>query len=395
MKKYLVYFGLIFMLVVSVFTEEQKDISFADIYASGSLRLTPELILVETVMPKDTYFESVADMVFDQEGNLYVLDYKAVNIKKFDSSGRFIELIGRKGQGPGEFNTPLLLTIAGERLFVWDASTRKIMAFSLDGKYVKSIEIPRSRTETHMVFPAPRKMRTLPNGDIVIQVEKRYYGEEVIPQDCSLEIYTNDLKHKKTIYSQAVWREKIMRIGGYIDIPMPFSPLVYWDVAPDGKIIIGFSNEYKLGIYDIDQGKVTTFSHTHNPVKVTNQDKKAFFNAQKYIMSVGSGNQVADMPDRLKKHVEFPDFKPAFFKILVDSKGNILVFSHSSEKKSLENTQYCDVFDAEGKFLKRIQISADTLLTDKHKTILKNNFLWTTLEDEDGLIKVVKYRLSE
>ena len=55
-------------------------------------------------MPKDVFFELPLGGVCDTEGNVYAPDYRANNIKKFGSNYKFLKAIGRKGQGPGEFN---------------------------------------------------------------------------------------------------------------------------------------------------------------------------------------------------------------------------------------------------------------------------------------------------
>jgi len=42
----------------------------------------------------------------DEAGKVYVLDRKAGQIKVFDPQGNFLRAIGRRGQGPGEFQEP-------------------------------------------------------------------------------------------------------------------------------------------------------------------------------------------------------------------------------------------------------------------------------------------------
>ena len=41
----------------------------------------------------------------DKDENIYVLDFKDYSVKKFDSSGNFIQKFGKKGKGPGELTT--------------------------------------------------------------------------------------------------------------------------------------------------------------------------------------------------------------------------------------------------------------------------------------------------
>lgn len=51
----------------------------------------------------------------------------------YDSAGRFIQEIGRKGQGPGEFHYPVTLNVdARDRLLIWDTDRRATL---LDANY--------------------------------------------------------------------------------------------------------------------------------------------------------------------------------------------------------------------------------------------------------------------
>jgi hypothetical protein len=45
------------------------------------------------------------DLDVDDDGNIYVLNRKAVHIKVCDNQDKFVRAIGRKGQGPGEFQS--------------------------------------------------------------------------------------------------------------------------------------------------------------------------------------------------------------------------------------------------------------------------------------------------
>ena len=79
---------------------DQKMLS--DLYKTGKIFLRPELVLDDQSMPKGVIFESPFDIEEDPRGNVYVLDYRANNIKIFSSEGKFINTIGRQGQGPGD-----------------------------------------------------------------------------------------------------------------------------------------------------------------------------------------------------------------------------------------------------------------------------------------------------
>ncbi len=79
----------------------------------------------------------------DNDGCLYFTDEKRV--KKFDSEGNFLFLIGDRGDGPGEIKNPRLITIIDNILFVGESSwrgNRKYELFKLDGKFIRRMYAP-------------------------------------------------------------------------------------------------------------------------------------------------------------------------------------------------------------------------------------------------------------
>jgi len=52
----------------------------------------------------DIIFGQIAQIVRDQDGNSYVMDQQLGEVQVFDGGGEWLRAIGRKGEGPGEFN---------------------------------------------------------------------------------------------------------------------------------------------------------------------------------------------------------------------------------------------------------------------------------------------------
>ena len=54
-------------------------------------------------------FYKIQDVKTDNSNNIYILDSGNYRIQKFNVHGKYICSIGNKGQGPGEFNNPVML----------------------------------------------------------------------------------------------------------------------------------------------------------------------------------------------------------------------------------------------------------------------------------------------
>lgn len=86
-------------------------------------------------------FKSPMDMDMDDSGCLYVLDAGECRIQKFGPDGQYLSTIGRRGQGPGEFQHPLSFDLdARGRLWVGDLTQVRILA--ADGKELRLFRFP-------------------------------------------------------------------------------------------------------------------------------------------------------------------------------------------------------------------------------------------------------------
>lgn len=72
-----------------------------------------------------------------KRGRVYVADTYGHDIKVFDDNGNFLETIGRRGTGDGEFNFPTHMTFAADKLYVTDTLNSRIQIFDANGKMIQ------------------------------------------------------------------------------------------------------------------------------------------------------------------------------------------------------------------------------------------------------------------
>jgi hypothetical protein len=356
--------------------------SLADLYRTGKIRFVPILTIDEKSLPKDVFLESPWSMAKDAKGNLFVGDYRAKNVKMFDASGKYVKTIGRGGQGPGEFGGPSSILVVQDRLIVSDVANRRYSQFTLDGQFVKSVPMTREGG-------FPLKMRARADGAILMAWEKWSYGQADKPQDCILGLFSSDMEPRQTLYSHAVMKNKLMQVEKMtMNIIQPFAPDVHWDVLPDGRLVVGFSEKYQFEIIGTGGEKLSSFSRPVDPVKITEEDKKIFFDGM--TSSSGDGNISRGAPDFIVKNTVFPKTKAAFDDLLTDSEGNILVFHAGSSKEEAWRT--FDAFDSKGTFLATVRIEGDIPLSSG--TLIRDRAFWSVKGSEDGASSIVKYEMT-
>jgi DNA-binding beta-propeller fold protein YncE len=79
-------------------------------------------------------------MAVDDTGSIYILDSGNQRVQKFSPEGKYVATFGRKGQGPGEFDSPRSFDLDSKgHLYVLDGNQKRIQVFSPEGKGDKII----------------------------------------------------------------------------------------------------------------------------------------------------------------------------------------------------------------------------------------------------------------
>ena len=94
--------------------------------------------------PADPIWQA-ADVEAGPDGRIYVADAKAGRIHVFDSTGARLLSFGRKGQGPGEFDSPHAIAVTAGRIYVKERDSR-ILMFDPGGVFVGQFRLTRPIT---------------------------------------------------------------------------------------------------------------------------------------------------------------------------------------------------------------------------------------------------------
>ena len=89
---------------------------------------------------EDHYLWDPVRLDLDMSGNIYITDWKANSLMKYDAKGNFIKKIGKSGQGPGDLSYPRGIRIIKDKIMVVEGNFR-IQLFDLDGNSQKIIPL--------------------------------------------------------------------------------------------------------------------------------------------------------------------------------------------------------------------------------------------------------------
>jgi hypothetical protein len=81
-------------------------------------------------------FTRIRGVAVDSDEQLYVLEGMDKQIRVYDKSGRRVRVIGRDGEGPGEFRSPIDFGVFGDSVWVNDARLNRVTIFNRAGEVI-------------------------------------------------------------------------------------------------------------------------------------------------------------------------------------------------------------------------------------------------------------------
>jgi hypothetical protein len=87
------------------------------------------------------YLQHPVSLSLRDEATVFVADNFLHQVLNLDANGRYLETIGKRGEGPGEFNFPNRICTWEEYLFVLEGLKPRIQVFGHDNRFVRSFFI--------------------------------------------------------------------------------------------------------------------------------------------------------------------------------------------------------------------------------------------------------------
>lgn len=306
-----------------------------------------EELSVGNIDDEHTFFLKIGDIDVDDQGNIYVLETKSMEIRMFDKTGRFMRTFAGKGEGPGEFIRPTDLAVDHRKqtICVSDWKNKKISLFQQDGTLHREIKL------------------TFTPGGLGIDANGNYMAASSF-SDNHRGVYTKyirivkldpdgDAESRSPDFIETI-KKAVTISKGMLIFSMPFSPkglFCYRDYSR--SFYYAFPDKYEISMYNNRFDKIKIISR-QNPYKkaVTEEAKEKFI--RDYI-EMGEAENKGALYRKTARYFQFPDYFPLISALWEDESGHLLVKTASRDTRV-----YIDVFDQTGVYQRQLIVDNPT-----------------------------------
>lgn len=320
-------------------------------------------------------FGRIADIAVDAYGRIYILEGQAQEIRVFDADGNFLRTIGRRGEGPGEFQgAAALLWGPDGHLWVVDPNNARYSVFDTTGAY---LTMYRRTSGMHMIpWPGGMDARgyltdiTLdPTGGgsafRTALVTYRFEDQDPVPVDTIRPPeYDGDYFELRSESS-------------FTRASIPFAPRMVWRYDPSGSLWSGLTDRYRLIVQDLSGDTTRIIERPFDPLPVSSADREEALERMNWFTAQGGKLDASRIPRT----------KPAFQSFFTDPHGYLWVTPTTSKD---ETGRRFDIFDPDGRYLG--SILNDFASTSYAPVIIGDRF-YTVTTDEFEIPYLIRARI--
>jgi hypothetical protein len=314
----------------------------------GGWAISPEPILQIGSMEGDEayLFYRIWGAARLSDGRIAVVNNRAPDLRIFDAEGRHLRTFGRRGEGPEEFDSPVLVgTLPGDTLVIVDRLLRRLNLYHPDEGFIRGATASPDiggYLLTEGMFASGSVMiqrsvwtETLPNG--FFRFPTQYFS---VALNGTIEHDFGEFPGDETVFSAREVEGGTMTLSS--SSPFAKSPSVA--VAGD-RFFYGSQDSYEIQVWN-QRGTLTRLIRRDQaPQVVTDAHVAALMETMA---------EEADDTDRARefrrmfREALIPEFHPAYGDIYADALGFLWVeeYRHPGDE-----TRLTTIFDLEGRMV--------------------------------------------
>ena len=323
-------------------------------WAPGGAWTVVEELSIGSLEGDEAYqFGQIGGVDVDADGNVYITDAQAQEIRVFDPAGAYLQTIGAPGGGPGEFGRGVSgVFVVGDELVVPDLGNARVSRFTLGGDFIASEQIDLAKG-------VPLRMDMASGGRLAAQYRN------INPADTTTEpagdpIVTLALGGATPDTLAVLPPGQSLQIKGGQARIRQFDPEPIWDADTDGRLFTAMNSGWRFQVWAPDGTLQRIITRPFERKPFTERDQQVFQDAMRDLLR--QQGVPPEAAQNFLSQLEFADHYPAFVSLALGPLGSTWVqnFRTGDELVGEEGTTFnvqdlgstdWGVFDAEGRYL--------------------------------------------
>jgi len=316
------------------------------------------------------YFKEPENIKIAPDGSIFVLDEE--QFLKFDTQGKFVKNLFRKGQGPGEFMRIGNYLFDKDEIIIRQGRPNKIVRMDMEGNLIRDFRPEENVGRLIAYF----------NGRYVMARSsfpklKKAGGEpEIIDVKWNVLFVDEDGEVEKTDhYFPAKWFAKRIKTAIIANYIVDFFAVQY----KRKYLVIHHTQDYLLKLLDLEKNKIVqTLKRKYKSIKYKPEKTGE--------VKVKSHTYTLEPPR---------DYHNDIQKVFAH-KDNLWVLTSTLDRK---RGILVDVFNCEAQYIDNfyLPLSENVKLKDlsRHPMTVYENFLFIVEKDENDIPSIVKYKIMD
>jgi hypothetical protein len=345
---------------------------------------TPLLTVSSTSFDTNATFSQVAGALRMTNGSIVVGDGASSSAKVFDSGGRFVRSVGRRGDGPNELrNLRSVLRYGNDHLLLSDARGRAVVLDS-SGSPISTITLGVTNGVVQGVF-----------ADSTLFVRKDSEGYIFLsgPSGAGMHPAYRFLLNREGVTVDSVGPFTLASVVGSGELISEVLFGATTSFAVDGEnFYVANSGDYSIAVFARDGTPVRAVQRRWAPMSLSDADISGFVEA---MVARAEPNRQQALRSALT-----PDFfsrrLPAFSGIVVDGEGYLWVEAYdidrglppAARRDTVSKTKAWSIFDRSGVWECDVLLPRDLKVTD-----IGRDYVLGFRLDPDGLPELMLYGL--
>jgi len=327
--------------------------------------------------PEEQMLGSVIGIEVDDEGRIYVLEFRTQRVRVYSPDGSFSHTIGQEGQGPGELASVRLegMRLDGEgNLWIADHGRLQYTIFTPAGDYLRDIGIGRT---------LPIFFETSGDGFIGVMQRMTIISEREMEQQFYLNRFSPNGDSLSSMVSSSITIDPMRMDTRSLARAEPV-------IVTDGEDRVWQTfrrhDEYTISVFQLD-GAVDRIV------------EKEFDQIRKADVELEEERQLYQrMVERLQRETggmppgfqapEIDPLKTTLLSLSRDPTGYIWAQVNISDSAA---TNTFDLFDMDGRFVTRFTIAGHDQIA---RLRISGGLLVVQASDDEGVIKIHVYRFD-